>query len=146
MRYHHRFSVRAPIAQVTAFHYDASNLARLTPPPMGVKLYHAPDRPYEGAEMYFELVLGPLKVPWQAEFEAVRNREFTDVQLAGPFASWRHTHRFHAIGDAHTEIEDLIEARLRFHPVWGFFGLVLWAGMPVFFRHRVRQTRAVLEE
>ena len=145
MRYHHRFSVRAPIDRVAAFHHDASNLALLTPPPMDVRLHHAPDKPYEGAEMHFELILGPLNVPWRAEFQRVREYEFTDVQRDGPFTSWRHVHRFHALGDAHTEIEDLIEAHLKLHPLWGPFGLMLWAGMPIFFRHRVRRTRAALE-
>jgi hypothetical protein len=48
-----------------------------------------------GGKVRFEFRLGPVTVPWLAEYrDVIPGRQFVDVQLRGPFPFWRHTHRF----------------------------------------------------
>jgi uncharacterized protein (TIGR01777 family) len=48
--------------------------------------------------------LGPLRIPWRSEITAVEDgRSFLDVQLAGPFAEWEHTHAMQPASGARTK-------------------------------------------
>ena len=54
----------------------------------------------------------PIRVPWEAEItEFVWNDHFCDVQLRGPFAYWRHSHRVHPETRT-TESGELLEGTL----------------------------------
>jgi ligand-binding SRPBCC domain-containing protein len=88
-----KFFVKATLASVLAFHHDTSALAQLTPFPMRVEL-HQFDPLSEGSLALFTLRLGPIRLPWTARHEQVGKQGFTDVQIDGPLAFWRHEHRF----------------------------------------------------
>lgn len=144
MNYRHHFTVRAPLARVRDFHSRAASMPAITPPPLRVRLHHAPDVLDEGDEMAFSLGLGPIAIDWTARIEAVSSSGFTDRQLAGPFAEWVHRHTFHALDDQTTEVVDEIALRLGRHPVWWLIGLGMWAGLPFLFAYRARATRKML--
>ena len=42
-----------------------------------------------------------------------------DIQVKGPFVTWRHEHEFEAMDDQTTRIID----RITYKPPYGFFGL-----------------------
>jgi ligand-binding SRPBCC domain-containing protein len=48
-----------------------------------------------GTTVRIEMAAGPIPLVWLARYESVVDGEsFIDVQDRGPFASWRHEHRF----------------------------------------------------
>ena len=106
--FRHSFIVDAPLDAVRAFHGDTAALRLLSPPGTFVRL-HAIEPLAEGSVSRFTLWLGPLPVPWTAVHRDVGERGFTDVQAAGPAASWAHTHSFVPLGDGRTRVDDSIE-------------------------------------
>lgn len=145
MRYQHEFRLNAPLDQVAAFHGQSANMAAITPPPISVRIHQAPEQLADGSVMNFTLWMGPVPVNWISQIEAVSPNGFIDRQLSGPFKFWLHQHRFTALSDGITLVQDEIQAELKPHPWWGLVGLAMWLGMPVLFYFRARQTRRLLQ-
>ncbi len=146
MKYQHVFQVRAPVAEVVAFHASASSLKAITPPLVPMRLHRAPQQMDDGDEIEFTMWLGPLPVRWLARVEDVSDTGFLDRQVRGPFRAWAHRHTFVPLDEATTEVRDEVEARLKSHPLWGAVGLAMWLGLPLLFAYRGWKTRRLLEE
>lgn len=106
--FEHSFTVAAPLEAVQAFHASTEALKRLTPPPIFVDL-HEVEPLGEGSNSHFTMWFGPVPVRWHARHVDVDESGFTDIQIAGPLQSWRHTHTYTALDDRRTRIEDRIE-------------------------------------
>ncbi len=145
MRYSHRFQVKASVPDVADFHSRAASLRDITPPPVIMRLHSAPDVLGEGAEMDFTMWLGPLPVRWLARIEQVSPSGFVDTQQHGPFRSWVHTHRFVAIEEGITEVQDDVEASIGGGMTRRIKALLMWAGLPLLFAYRGWKTRRLLE-
>lgn len=145
MNYRHTFKVRAPLTRVKAFHSQAASMPAITPPPLSVRLNHAPEVLGEGDEMDFSLGVGPIRIRWVVRIEHDTANGFTDRQLLGPFAEWVHQHRFIVLDEQTTEVVDEITLRPRRHPLWWLVGMAMWVGLPVLFAFRGYQTRRMLQ-
>ncbi len=145
MKYHHRFLVNAPIADVAAFHGRSASMAAITPPPIIVRMERASATLHDGDEMAFTMWLGPLPVRWVARIEAVSPHGFTDRQLSGPFAEWVHRHSYVPVDEGTTEVDDTVTVRLRKHLLWGPVGLGMWLGMPALFAYRAWKTKRIIQ-
>lgn len=93
------FWLPADIDAVWAFGSKPKNLAKISPANMHVEVDHEGDS-YEGLEIEIRIRPSFLPVPikWGSRIENVVStgdeRSFQDVQTYGPFAYWRHTHKF----------------------------------------------------
>lgn len=123
-----RFVKRTPLAaspeEVYRWHLRPGAFERLAPPWQSVDVKcreGAVDQ--EGARVTLSMGFGPFRQEWVAEHrEIVPGRGFTDVQLAGPFANWRHQHRFLPGDDGRgTLLEDAID----FAPPLGAVGAMV---------------------
>ena len=94
MNYHHRFLVKAPQAAVADFHRHSNSMGAITPPPVVVRVHHAPAVLCEGDQMDFTMWLGPLPIHWVARIEQITPVSFVDRQLSGPFGAWEHLHTY----------------------------------------------------
>lgn len=118
-----RFSVSA--GELFAWHRAPGALERLTPPWESVTIIE--QQPIaEGSKTVFRLKTWPLSFRWVAKHvDFTENSCFTDVQVKGPFSSWRHTHRFIPETGTTCVLEDSIEYRMKFHslamPIAGRF-------------------------
>ena len=145
MIYKHQFTVAAPLADVAAFHKQSASMGAITPPPVIVRVHHAPAILDEGDEMDFTMWLGPMPIRWVARIEDVSERGFVDRQVRGPFTKWVHRHRFEAV-DAHTTIvHDEVEAVPSSQWFWQLVGRAMWLNMPVLFGFRQWKTRRILQ-
>jgi ligand-binding SRPBCC domain-containing protein len=107
--------IPASAEAVFAWHAEGEALARLTPPWARTRIIERRGGIEPGARVVLELHLGPLRCRWVAEHRAwVPGREFTDVQLSGPFAYWHHTHRFIPYGRDECLLEDEVRYALPF--------------------------------
>ncbi|MEM9999077.1 MAG: TIGR01777 family oxidoreductase, partial [Bacteroidota bacterium] len=94
-------AVPAPADALFAWHERPGAFDRLSPPWQPVTLQHFEGiRDGQRAVIDMPLGPGPLTLTWIAEHRDYRPStapdepgSFTDVQIEGPFASWRHTHR-----------------------------------------------------
>lgn len=105
--------VAAPIQEVFAFFDDPSNLARLMPPPLAIRLVGMdPTPPQAGSTFEFRYGLGPFQRRWTVRLVA---REapyrFVDETIFGPMARFHHSHTF-TRGRRGTWISDEIEYRV----------------------------------
>lgn len=95
----------------------------------------------------------PVRLQWQAEIDAfVWNDSFSDIQLRGPFAYWRHTHTFTPetrigeSGDAllGTLLGDEVRYRLPFGKLGALAHPLILRQISRTFDYRCRRTRELL--
>lgn len=144
MRYQHRFTVKAPLADVAAFHSRSASMGAITPPPIVVRVHAAPAQLTEGDSMDFTLWLGPLPVRWVARIEQTSATRFVDRQMRGPFAQWEHHHTFVPVDAGQTEVIDQVTAHLHKNWFWKLVGASMWIGLPALFAYRAWKTRRLL--
>ena len=78
-----RFTVAAPLAAVSAFHFQTGILKALTPPLMIMQV-HRFDPLANGSIGEFTIWMGPIPVRWVAEHSEVSQTGFIDTQIHGP--------------------------------------------------------------
>src|SRR5690349_19230913 len=90
--------IRKPLSEVFAFFADPSNLQLLTPPLLNFRILTPdPIEMREGALIDYRISIRGIPLRWRTRIEAYDPmRSFVDVQLLGPYRSWRHTHVFEA--------------------------------------------------
>ena len=94
MRFVKESIIKAAPEKVFAFHELPDALERLTPPWENVKIIQKADISETGARAIIEMkILGLIPERWIAEHTKYEPpRMFEDVQISGPFKSWRHQH------------------------------------------------------
>ncbi len=113
-----------PLPEVFDFFCRAENLEVLTPGFLRFRiLTPLPIEMRAGAIIEYTLRLWGIPVRWRTLIEAWEpGRRFVDVQLRGPYRSWRHTHAFEAV-EGGTRMTDRVEYELPF----GFLGALVHA-------------------
>lgn len=114
------FRSRIPVSAASVFRWHARPGAfeRLTPPWETVEVLERTGGIEQGARTRLQMRLGPLRQQWLAEHCAYEpDRQFRDVQVRGPFASWEHTHRMEPDGEAACYLEDAVRYALPGGPV-----------------------------
>jgi ligand-binding SRPBCC domain-containing protein len=102
---------------VFAFFADPANLARITPPSLGVRLLTRAPAMATGAVFDYQVRWLGVPIRWRAfvrEYDPPYR--FLDVQLRGPYARWEHRHRF-LEEDGGTVVEDRVVYRLPLGPL-----------------------------
>lgn len=142
MEYVHRSAIDAPAATVFAWHARPGALERLTPPwaPIRVLERHGDIRP--GGRVVLRMPVGPFGVRWVAEHrDYEEGRRFRDVQVAGPFARWQHTHTVEPNGPDACTLEDRVEYALPLGALGNAVGGPMVRGLlPRLFAYRHRLT------
>jgi ligand-binding SRPBCC domain-containing protein len=114
-----RQRIEVPIEKVFAFHGDALNLERITPPWLGFEV--TTPRPIEmgvGTLIEYRLKLHRVPVRWRTRIEAWEPpHRFVDMQIRGPYSLWEHTHAFEEDGSGATIITDRVRYSIPFGPL-----------------------------
>jgi ligand-binding SRPBCC domain-containing protein len=111
--------IRAAPERVFAFHELPDALQRLTPPWESARVIKPAESLRVGSQAIVETrILFIFKTRWVAQHTAYDPpRMFEDVQLSGPFKTWRHRHIIEAYGSGAT-LRDEIE----YEPPLGLLG------------------------
>lgn len=108
-----RSRISATAEDVYAWHASPGALERLTPPWERVKVLENTGGIERGARVVLQVGRWPLRSRWVAEHQDFqRGRYFSDVQVSGPFAYWKHVHSFEPDGPAASFLEDRVEYAL----------------------------------
>ena len=104
--------------EVFDFFADAGNLEAITPPSLSFRI--VTPRPIAmgaGALIEYRLRVRGVPLMWLTRIDTWEPaRRFVDVQLAGPYALWHHTHVFEALEDGSTLMHDVVRYALPFWP------------------------------
>lgn len=106
-----------PLETIFAFFSAAENLAKITPPEMKFRMITAsPITMSEGTRIEYRLRIMGLPLKWKSLISRWNPpHTFVDEQLSGPYAFWKHTHRFEADGHG-TLVMDEVHYALPFSP------------------------------
>lgn len=104
--------VPVSLDEAFSFFADPRNLEAITPGWLRFRIVTAPPRLGRGSRLEYRLRLFAVPIRWRTAIVEWRPpRSFTDVQLAGPYPLWEHTHRLAPVGGG-TEIYDHVRYRL----------------------------------
>jgi ligand-binding SRPBCC domain-containing protein len=107
-----RSRIPAAAADVFQWHDRPDVFEQLTPPWERVRVVERTGGIADG-RMILEMRVGLLHRRWIAQHVDFQpGRQFRDVQVAGPFARWEHTHTVEPDGPAACYLEDRIEYAL----------------------------------
>jgi ligand-binding SRPBCC domain-containing protein len=111
-------TIPRPREEVFAFFADAANLERLTPAFLNFRiLTPQPIGMAVGTRIDYSLRLFGVPLKWRTKITDWQpGVSFVDEQETGPYALWRHTHRFETV-DGQTRIHDLVEYAEPFGPL-----------------------------
>lgn len=139
--------IKAPLETVFAFHDDPRNLLKVLPPYLRVEILEAPGRLREGASLKYVMYVGPLRFDWQAKITSYDPpRQFVDVQTAGPFHQFVHTHLLSPEGEG-TRLTDIIEYELPLGPLGELADRIqIRARLTEVLEHGQQATRSFLEK
>jgi len=99
-----------------AFFQNPQNLFEITPDWLDFRLdaYQQGEKVFEGAEYDYHIRWFGLKGKWRSRIQSYNPPcGFTDIQIAGPYTKWEHTHIFEEQGDK-TLMLDSVVYRLPF--------------------------------
>lgn len=132
-----------PRREVFQFFADAHNLERITPDFLQFHiLTPGPIKMRPGARIDYELRLYGIPVRWRTLIEDfVADEYFVDVQISGPYRSWRHRHDFEQ-----SPIGTLMHDRVEYELPFGFFGalahrLFVKSSLAKIFDHRNQEIK-----
>lgn len=92
--------IPASVQTLYDWHMREGAFERLTPPWEHVKMKCGDTKIENGSRVSLEIDAGPAKLNWLAEHCDVQpGKEFTDVQVRGPFKFWKHKHSFEKLND-----------------------------------------------
>jgi ligand-binding SRPBCC domain-containing protein len=133
------------VEEAFAFFADARNLEAITPPWLRFRILSAPRTLGKGSLLVYRLRLFGLPLCWRTEIVEWRPPHgFTDVQLAGPYRRWEHSHRLRPV-DGGTEIYDHVVYRLPYEPLTGpLVPMTVRPTLTAIFDYRARRTEALL--
>jgi ligand-binding SRPBCC domain-containing protein len=147
MRFEKRSVIRASPERVFEFHEQPDVLALLIPPWESARVIQPANIADVGSRAIVETrVLGPLAIKWVAEHTIYDPpRMFEDLQVEGPFRSWRHRH-FVRPDERGAVLHDEIE----YEPPFGFVGrlfspLLIERRLQKLFNYRHEVTRLICE-
>jgi hypothetical protein len=134
--------INAPAEEVFRWHAEPGALERLTPPWESVEVERSAPGIRDGDRGALLVRVGPFRVRWEFEHrDYVEGRQFREVQIAGPFRRWDHTHRMTPEGPGSCRLEDRIEYELSFGMLGKFFGgWFIRRKLKKLFRYRHRMT------
>ncbi len=112
--------VNVPVKDLFNWHRNPGALERYSPPWDPVEVIESEGSIEPGSRVLLRMKAGPFSYRWLAEHrELIEGKSFTDKQIRGPFAVWRHTHLFEALDKRRSRLTDRIEYRLPLHGLLG---------------------------
>jgi uncharacterized protein len=106
----YRSKIEATAAEVYAWHARPDALQRLTPPGERVEVIEKTGGIERGARVVMQFGRWPFRQRWVAEHRDYEvSHYFSDLQVSGPFAFWKHTHTFIPDGPGCSILEDRVE-------------------------------------
>jgi ligand-binding SRPBCC domain-containing protein len=102
-RFRQSFIVQSSIERVWHFYTDVRHLEIITPKQMDLKIISTTSQNIvQGQEIWvsgkiFEAMKIRRAFTWHSKITFLKEYEYIDEMLEGPFKKWRHLHQFHIV-------------------------------------------------
>ena len=138
--------VPTPLDTTFAFFADAANLARITPRELGFSIAtRLPIEMRAGTLIDYTIRLWGIPMRWRTRIAVWEpGVQFVDEQLAGPYRTWVHTHRF-ASANGGTDIDDEVVYSLPFGLAGRMVAPLLRLQLARIFRFRTSEVLRLLD-
>lgn len=126
------------VEDLFSYHERKGVLYRLIPPWEDVVVLKEPDNLVSSTAEFIVTLAPFLCFKWVAEHTGyIKNKQFVDIQLSGPFRKWEHTHLFESISYDRSRMTDSI----LFEPIFAAFSSifaekVIYSKLEKTFRYR----------
>ncbi|MEZ6091640.1 MAG: TIGR01777 family oxidoreductase [Pirellulaceae bacterium] len=137
-----------PVETAFAYHERPGALGRLIPPWQEVSVERSDHSLLPDSKVVLKTSFGPMPLRWHAKHVVYDPPAiFADVQESGPFAYWRHEHRFSSVGESsQSRLCDHVEYRVPGGAVGRLLGGKLAGSqLDAMFAYRHRTTRDDLQ-
>jgi ligand-binding SRPBCC domain-containing protein len=138
--YEKRSVIDTPAPALFAWHTRPGAFERLAPPWEHLRIVSRHGGIADGSRVTLEIRRGFLKTRWEAlHRDFVEGRQFTDVQVAGPFKKWEHTHVVEPVDAMRSALVDRVDYALPLGPLGAVAGGAIARRMMerlFVFRHR----------
>jgi ligand-binding SRPBCC domain-containing protein len=138
--YEKRSVIDTPAPALFAWHTRPGAFERLAPPWEHLRIVSRHGGIADGSRVALEIRRGLFKTRWEAlHRDFIDGRQFTDVQVAGPFKKWEHTHKVEPVDAERSTLIDRVDYALPFGALGAMAGGVVTRRMldRLFaFRHR----------
>jgi ligand-binding SRPBCC domain-containing protein len=133
MRFVKQSVIRASPGRVFDFHEQPNVLPLLIPPSDGARVIQSAKISEVGTQAIVETrIVGPIKARWVAEHTVYDPPHmFEDIQVKGPFRSWRHRHIVEPISDG-----AILRDEIDYEPPLGFLGRLV---APILIQKRLQK-------
>lgn len=134
-----------PVQRLRDFHSSPEAIRILTPPGTLRNLTGDVGPLREGQELTLYVKKMGVTLPWRARNESLSPEGFTDRMLSGPFATWKHHHRFIDLGRYGSQLVDEIYFQLPLAPLSHPVLPLIRADIRKLFHFRHQQTQETLQ-
>lgn len=119
--FHFETSLPVPLEEAFAWFEKPGAFDRLLPPFMPVRILSPLTRLKLGEKVHFKYCflndIGIESIHQITHLE--KNDSFVDVQIKGPFSSWKHLRKFRKKDEHHTVIEEIVEYKIPVESILG---------------------------
>lgn len=117
-RFEKKTTIPCSAQELFDWHAREGAFERLAPPTDRLEIREKKGSIYDGDILEFAIYNGPVPLVWRAlHQDTIDGVQFCDVQVKGPFQSWRHIHRFVDISPSESILHDEIEYTLPLAPI-----------------------------
>lgn len=146
MRFTKTIRLNVPAQFAFDWHARPGALYRLLPPWEDIRILQESKGIQVGERVIMTVPMGPTRKKWIAEHtDYQEGREFQDVQVSGPFASWKHRHIFRPIDQTTCEMTDEVNYELPFGPLGKLGSSFATSKLNAMFTYRHARTATELD-
>jgi ligand-binding SRPBCC domain-containing protein len=144
----HTFLIQTNIDKVWNFYTDIKHLEKITPKEIELKIINTTSQNIvQGHEIRLSGKIFTKirkRISWRSKITFLKQYEYVDEMLDGPFKRWKHLHRFQDVDGKQTEIIDEIEFELPYGIIGKLFEGYAYKQLQKTFEYRKRSTIAAL--
>lgn len=147
-RFNGSFIVKRPIEEVWNFYTDVKHLEVITPKKIDLRIIKVTNRKIiQGQEIWLsgKITSKLRRTRWHSKITLLRQYEYVDEMLTGPFKRWKHVHRFHSLNEKQTKVTDIVEFELPYQIIGKLFEGYAYKQIQGIFDHRKLATITALE-
>ena len=139
--------VETSVEKLYEFHIDTNNLPLITPPWIATDIISLELPLHEGSEIELDITRFGFTQRWKMKIDTLQEPLLVcDKALKSPFSSFVHHHRFEAITQTKSRMNDEITFSLPLHPLSLMVMPFIKHDISKMFAYRHQQTKKLLEK